>query len=149
MSWANKNLNFSASNDIDGVGCDGHCTVIHLDSYGKPQNYFFSNSKKYWLKNYKNNKRTRVNLHGKYLPTNWNPALFLRKYGKETFQHVEHIRKGWGVGHGASSKGHYKKCKIEGHHACLEQWVPDGNLQFKEFGKKRRRKRGAKSMGSG
>jgi len=109
-----------------GPGFDGKCNGFHLDSYGKSEDYFFGENKS-------KSKLTKVNIDGQYFPTNYNPAKFLRKYGTEIFQHVEHA-KTVVYSKGYSDLGKFKECGIKGHHSCLENFRADGNFQFKDFG---------------
>ena len=90
----------------------------HLDAHGKSEHVFYGRSQK--------STRTRVNVGGRFIPTVWNPGKFLRKYGLEVWQHVQHVRH---VGKGYSDRGRFKNCGVPSHHSCLEQWNADGNIE--------------------
>ena len=61
-----------------------------------------------------------------------NPAKYCRnRYGYNIFKHAEHWmvtgeKSGWVT----YNSGHFKKCSITGHNACLDQFEADGNLEF-------------------
>ena len=62
-----------------------------------------------------------------------NPGLFSRRrYGTDVLRHAKHWMNGGAkdfLGHYATSS-HFGKCREEGHHECLNQYLADGNIQF-------------------
>ena len=62
-----------------------------------------------------------------------NPAKYCRnRYGQEIFKHAEHWmmrrkKSGWEK----YNSGHFEKCAVSGHNACLDQFEADGNDEFR------------------
>ena len=77
-------------------------------------------------------KPTKVLLDGKWVNAPRNPGLFVRnRYGHEVYRHALHwltmgLKSGW-INYKTE---HFLKCEEPGHHACLDQYNTDGNLQF-------------------
>ena len=77
-------------------------------------------------------KPTKVPLDGKWVNMPRNPGLFVRnRYGHEIYRHSVHWmtlgqKNGW-INY---KTDHFLNCDDPGHHACLDRYNPDGNLQF-------------------
>ena len=58
--------------------------------------------------------------------------FFICRFGREMYQHANHWRKG-GLEHSYIfySAGKFAECPTPGHHACLDQYIADGNLHFR------------------
>ena len=75
---------------------------------------------------------TRVLLDGEWVNVPRNPGLFVRnRYGHEMYRHAVH----WLTLGRKSSWINYRTdqflgCEDPGHHACLDRYSTDGNLQF-------------------
>ena len=75
----------------------------------------------------------RVQVGRLWLPSSYNPGLHVRnRYGSSVYKHVEHWlslgkRNGW-LEYGSSS--HFTPCPRPDHHACLDHFETDGNIQF-------------------
>mgnify|MGYP001794792838 CR=1 FL=1 len=53
------------------------------------------------------------------------------RYGKEIYQHANHWRKLGGTsGWNFYTAGQFAECSEPGHHACLDQYIADGNLHL-------------------
>ena len=80
-------------------------------------------------------RRTKVNLDGDWLPSQYNPGHYLLgKYGRNIYRHLEHesvLRGNRARKHKYKNSGFFNKClDPENRHACLDQLSPDGNIQF-------------------
>ena len=66
------------------------------------------------------------------MPTFPSPVAFVRNaYGDDAFEHVEHwMTLGLQTGWEQYETGSFSSCSVPGHHACLDQYFPAGNLQF-------------------
>ena len=75
----------------------------------------------------------RVQVGRLWLPGSYNPGLHVRnRYGSSVYKHVEHWlslgkRNGW-LEYGSST--HFTPCPRPDHHACLDHFETDGNIQF-------------------
>ena len=75
----------------------------------------------------------RVQVGRLWLPSSYNPGLHVRnRYGSSVYKHVEHWlslgkRNGW-LEYGSST--HFTPCPRPDHHACLDHFETDGNIQF-------------------
>ena len=75
----------------------------------------------------------RVQVGRLWLPSSYNPGLHVRnRYGSSVYKHVEHWlslgkRNGW-LEYGSST--HFTPCPKPDHHACLDHFETDGNIQF-------------------
>ena len=66
------------------------------------------------------------------LQSNPNIPFYYCRYGHEIYQHAQH----WMTMSHTSGWAFYKpstftECENPGHHACLDQYLADGNLHFK------------------
>ena len=80
-------------------------------------------------------KPTTVMFNGEWVEVPNNVGLEIRdRYGPEIYKHVEHSmvldRNQFSKKTGYTWAGHFTKCPVPGEHNCLDQLVPDGNLQF-------------------
>ena len=82
-------------------------------------------------------RRTKVLLHGDWLPSQYNPGLYLlEKYGSKSniYKHLEHesvLRGNRARKHKHKNSGFFNKClDRQNKQACLDQLSPDGNIQF-------------------
>ncbi|XP_021365752.1 uncharacterized protein LOC110458399 [Mizuhopecten yessoensis] len=78
--------------------------------------------------------RTRVNINNIWVQTAYNPGLWARnRYGSEVFRHAQHWRS---LGKLTSLEPYpthaFLECPEPGHHACLDFFNTDGNLQFSD-----------------
>ena len=77
---------------------------------------------------------SKVLLDGKWVNVPRNPGLFARnRYGHEIYRHALHwltlgLKSGWENYNTRS----FLKCEEYSHHACLDLFNTDGNLQFKQ-----------------
>ncbi|XP_069105196.1 uncharacterized protein [Argopecten irradians] len=78
--------------------------------------------------------KTRVKINDVWVQTAFNPGLWARnRYGSEVFRHAQHWRS---LGKLTSLEEYstraFLECPEPGHHACLDNFNVDGNLQFSE-----------------
>lgn len=79
-------------------------------------------------------KPTKVMFDGQWVGAPANPGLYARnRYGYEVYKHAQHWmnlghESGWQSYHPAQ----FSRCPRVGHHACLDQYSVDGNLQFED-----------------
>lgn len=76
---------------------------------------------------------TKVNIHGVWVYGPTNPGLYSRnRYGREMLKHAQSwIHQGKKSSWDPYVGGHFKPCPKHHHHACLDQFPPDGSLNFK------------------
>lgn len=78
---------------------------------------------------------TKVRFAGQWVNHPHNPGLFARnRYGKEIYKHQEHWRRhkhrtSWVL----YNPGSFIKCPQPGHSSCLDQYLADGNMQFRDY----------------
>jgi len=78
---------------------------------------------------------TRILVDGEYVQAPESPGLMARnRYGKECYQHANHWRKNGETSgfHFYTSQGQFAECPVPGDHACLDQYVADGNRHFRK-----------------
>ena len=98
------------------VICTACCALFFKSMYVQCIKYFF-----------------RVQVGRLWLPSSYNPGLHVRnRYGSSVYKHVEHWlslgkRNGW-LEYGSST--HFTPCPRPDHHACLDHFETDGNIQF-------------------
>ncbi|KAL9979499.1 hypothetical protein ACROYT_G017173 [Oculina patagonica] len=75
---------------------------------------------------------TKVFFSGSWLNVPFNPGLYVRnRYGKEVYKHAEHwLSTGKQSGWDPYETGVFSSCPVKGFHGCLDQYQPDGSLQF-------------------
>ncbi|XP_020605018.1 uncharacterized protein LOC110043858 [Orbicella faveolata] len=75
---------------------------------------------------------TKVFFSGSWLNVPFNPGLYVRnRYGREVYQHAEHwLSTGKLSGWDAYEAGMFSSCPVKGFHGCLDQYQPDGSIQF-------------------
>lgn len=78
---------------------------------------------------------TKVLFSGQWVNVPANPGLHVRnRYGKELYRHAEH----W-TSTGAESSWEaydtsgFVSCPAKGFHSCLDQYLPDGSIQFENL----------------
>ena len=77
-------------------------------------------------------KPTKVHLDGQWVSVPRNPGLFMRnRYGHEIYRHALHWmslgeKTGW-INYKTTK---FLACEQPGHHACIDRYNTDGNLQF-------------------
>ena len=99
-------------------------TSYSLDNYAKaPSNLKCGHQKE------KDRARTMINLDGFYVPGPDNPGKYGRTYGSEILRHVLHIKSSTNAYNDQKAK--FKECGTVPEHACLNQYPPDGNIQFR------------------
>ncbi|KAL9982210.1 hypothetical protein ACROYT_G011023 [Oculina patagonica] len=78
---------------------------------------------------------TKVMLAGQWVTAMRNPGLSARnRYGPNIYRHVEHWYDiGYSYGHVPYKSGIFTRCPEPGHSGCLDQFPPDGNLQFSDY----------------
>ena len=75
---------------------------------------------------------TKVFFSGSWLNVPFNPGLYVRnRYGKEVYKHAEHWlstgkQSGWDV----YETGVFSSCPVKRFHVCVDQYQPDGSIQF-------------------
>lgn len=75
---------------------------------------------------------TQVELHGHWVYAPHSPGTYARnRYGIEIFRHAQSWSQlGMKTSWAPYKSGHFKKCKTPKHHACLDHFSTDGNIQF-------------------
>ena len=75
---------------------------------------------------------TKVFFSGSWLNVPFNPGLYVRnRYGREVYKHAEHwLSTGKLSGWDAYEAGMFNSCPLKGFHGCLDQYQPDGSIQF-------------------
>ncbi|XP_068724564.1 uncharacterized protein [Montipora capricornis] len=75
---------------------------------------------------------TKVFFSGTWLNAPSNPGLYVRnRYGNEVYKHAEHwLSTGKQSGWDAYEPGAFNACPVKGFHGCLDQYQPDGSIQF-------------------
>ena len=75
---------------------------------------------------------TKVLFSGTWLNVPSNPGLYVRnRYGNEVYKHAEHwLSTGKQSGWDAYEPGVFNSCPVKGFHGCLDQYQPDGSIQF-------------------
>lgn len=75
---------------------------------------------------------TKVFFSGSWLKVPFNPGLYARnRYGKEVYKHAEHwLSTGKQSGWDAYETDMFSSCPVKGFHGCLDQYQPDGSIQF-------------------
>ena len=115
------------------VELNGQHELYESDLETRYANLFllFTNFEKYVLQCIKY--FLRVQVGRLWLPSSYNPGLHVRnRYGSSVYKHVEHWlslgkRNGW-LEYGSST--HFTPCPRPDHHACLDHFETDGNIQF-------------------
>lgn len=76
--------------------------------------------------------RTRVEFDGSWVSAPSSPGQYARnRYGHEMFRHAQHwLDTGRGSGWDNYEAGKFLPCPHPAHHACLDHYVPDGNLRL-------------------
>ena len=79
-------------------------------------------------------KPTKVLFDGTWVNVPTNPGLYVRnRYGREVYKHAQHwLETNKNSGWDTYQPSTFSKCAKENHHACLDQYMADGNLQFEE-----------------
>lgn len=75
---------------------------------------------------------TKIHFSNSWLNAPFNPGLYARnRYGKEVYKHAEHwLSTGKQSGWDAYETGVFSSCPVKGFHGCLDQYQPDGSIQF-------------------
>ena len=75
---------------------------------------------------------TKIHFSNSWLNAPFNPGLYARNhYGKEVHKHAEHwLSTGKQSGWDAYETGVFGSCPVKGFHGCLDQYQPDGSIQF-------------------
>lgn len=75
---------------------------------------------------------TKVFFSGSWLNVPFNPGLYVRnRYGREVYKHAEHwLSTGKLSGWDTYEAGMFGSCPVKGFHGCLDQYHPDGSIQF-------------------
>ena len=74
---------------------------------------------------------TKVLLAGRWMNSNNNPGLYAHNhYGYATLKHCEHRK----VRHDQTTQlaigGEFERCPSQGSHFCLDEYIPDGNIDL-------------------
>ena len=77
-------------------------------------------------------KPTKILLDGQWVSVPRNPGLFMRnRYGHEIYRHALHwLSLGEKTGWVNYQTTKFLECEQPGHHACIDRYNTDGNLQF-------------------
>ena len=74
---------------------------------------------------------TKVLLTGHWLNSNNNPGLYVHNhYGYETLKHCEHRLVRQDRATNLAIGGEFERCPNQGSHFCLDEYVPDGNIDL-------------------
>ncbi|XP_071517275.1 uncharacterized protein [Panulirus ornatus] len=75
---------------------------------------------------------TKVEFDGSWLAAPTSPGQYVRnRYGLEVFRHAQHwLDTGRSSGWEEYEAGKFLPCSRPAHHACLDQYVPDGNFKL-------------------
>ncbi|KAK8382641.1 hypothetical protein O3P69_015456 [Scylla paramamosain] len=76
--------------------------------------------------------RTRVEFDGSWVAAPSSPGQYVRnRYGTEVYRHAQHwLDTGRSSGWEEYESGKFLPCSDPTHHACLDQYLPDGNLRL-------------------
>ncbi|KAK8745864.1 hypothetical protein OTU49_000058 [Cherax quadricarinatus] len=76
--------------------------------------------------------RTRIEFDGSWVPAPTSPGQYVRnRYGVEVFRHAQHwLAPGRSSGWEEYEAGKFLPCPRPAHHACLDKYLPDGNLKL-------------------
>ncbi|XP_069137824.1 uncharacterized protein [Argopecten irradians] len=76
--------------------------------------------------------KTMIRVNNVWVHAPFNPGLWARnRYGSEIYKHSQHWRTlGKNTSWGKYPMNDFLKCPEPGHHACLDNYKADGNLQF-------------------
>ncbi|XP_066955568.1 LOW QUALITY PROTEIN: uncharacterized protein [Macrobrachium rosenbergii] len=77
--------------------------------------------------------RTRIQFDGSWVTAPTSPGLYVRnRYGNEMYRHAQHwLDTGKKSGWEDYEAGRFLPCSKPSHHACLDENLPDGNLEFR------------------
>ncbi|XP_064109369.1 uncharacterized protein LOC135217433 [Macrobrachium nipponense] len=77
--------------------------------------------------------RTRIEFDGSWVAAPTSPGLYVRnRYGNEMYRHAQHwLDTGKKSGWEDYEAGRFLPCSKPSHHACLDENLPDGNLEFR------------------
>ena len=79
---------------------------------------------------------TKVMIAGQWVSMARNPGLYARnRYGPNIYRHSEHwsVREAIKCADCDYNPDSFNKCAEPGHSACLDQFPPDGDLQFSDY----------------
>lgn len=108
-----------------------HGGVLHIRAHGwSVQIYGFDNVTTTQRK--KKRIKTKMKLKNKWIYLPENPGQYSRnRYGAEMYKHAEHwMSSGQKSSWDEYKSGRFQKCTIPGHHACLDQFEADGDINF-------------------
>ena len=75
---------------------------------------------------------TKVFFSGQWTNSPENPGQYARnRYGREMYRHAEHwMSPGQRTGWEKYDTHQFSACPVKGFHGCLDQYLPDGSIQF-------------------